>query len=648
MVNKCSAINCRSGYSGESKNPNITFHSFPLNDEKLLKIWLKNIARKDFTPTKYSRLCFLHFKLDDFREDSSDQTQSRKKQRKDLKLLKRRLKKDAVPTNFKNLPSYYLSDDVPSRSGLSLASSRLENAARALEEQAEKFLEEDQLANFENLLKAIEKEKQLPKDFIVHHTDAGVNLIYLSDSQPPSIFGTVIIDRNLKVTMYVGQQLVSASLYKHIVATETVSLFSQVTNLMAFLKNLDHPKYTCAMSVFNEKIVQLIEEYLDTEEHIEPHHRRLYSFVSEQLQLMSKNKHQRRYSVELLLLSFIMNATSSKAYERLLEEQILILPSPKTLKKITMNLDKKNGLDDAGYLKMRFSKLNAFDRNVLLMIDEIYLSKRVEVSGGQVYGFTDGCDVAATALCLMIKSLSSGYKDMVAMYPIKHLRAETQKECYDKVMTLLHEIGFNVIAISVDNAPANRKFFKDFLCEGSLKESVDNDFTGGKIFLIFDPTHIIKNIYNNFLSKRLLELPCVPPLVPNQVRASFGDIDSVYSKECQKPLKIAHRLSETVLHPKAIEKVNVKLALSVFHESTVNALRHFRFHDTASFVELFLKFWSVINVSSSTIGKRKRDYVRDPVKSTEDWKLDFLLDFAQFVTAWENSKVSWVFIIILS
>ena len=134
-----------------------------------------------------------------------------------------------------------------------------------------------------------------------------------------------------------------------------------------------------------------------------------------------------------------------------------------------------------------------------------------EVSGGQVYGFTDGCDVAATALCLMIKSLSSGYKDMVAMYPIKHLRAETQKECYDKVMTLLHEIGFNVIAISVDNAPANRKFFKDFLCEGSLKESVDNDFTGGKIFLIFDPTHIIKNIYN-FLSKRLLELPCVPHL----------------------------------------------------------------------------------------------------------------------------------------
>ena len=27
-----------------------------------------------------------------------------------------------------------------------------------------------------------------------------------------------------------------------------------------------------------------------------------------------------------------------------------------------------------------------------------------------------------------------------------------------------------------------------------------------------------------------------------------------------------------------------------------------------------MKFWSVINVSNSTFGRRKRDYVRDPVK----------------------------------
>ena len=98
-------------------------------------------------------------------------------------------------------------------------------------------------------------------------------------------------------------------------------------------------------------------------------------------------------------------------------------------------------------------------------------------------------------------------------------------------MTLLHEVGFNVVAISVDNAPANRKFFKDYLCDGTLEDLVVNSFTSGQIFLIFDPTHIIKNIYNNFLSKKFFQLPSMPPLVPNAVTAHFDDIVAVYNHE---------------------------------------------------------------------------------------------------------------------
>ena len=64
---------------------------------------------------------------------------------------------------------------------------------------------------------------------------------------------------------------------------------------------------------------------------------------------------------------------------------------------------------------VRNSSVNAFDRNVLLMINDIYLSKRVEASGSQVFDQTADCNVAATALCFIIKSLSSGYKDMVAI-----------------------------------------------------------------------------------------------------------------------------------------------------------------------------------------------------------------------------------------
>ena len=236
-----------------------------------------------------------------------------------------------------------------------------------------------------------------------------------------------------------------------------------------------------------------------------------------------------------------------------------------------MNLDRRIGIDDSEYLRQRYSQLNAFDINVLLLIDEIYVSKRVESTGGQVFGLTEDCEVAATALCFMMKSLSSGYRDMVEIFPARNLRAKTQIECFDEVMTLVHYVGFNVIGILVDNAPANRKFFMKF-CNGTLDECVSNPINGGIFFLLFDPTHIIKNIYNNFLSRKNFEL-LFSPFVPIAIRAKFFDIETVYNNECQKPLRIAHQLTETVLNPKTIKKVNVKLAMAVLHESTVHVWR---------------------------------------------------------------------------
>ena len=46
-------------------------------------------------------------------------------------------------------------------------------------------------------------------------------------------------------------------------------------------------------------------------------------------------------------------------------------------------------MDDEQYLRLRFSQLNAFDRNVTIMIDEIYLSKHIEASGGQLFGLPE-------------------------------------------------------------------------------------------------------------------------------------------------------------------------------------------------------------------------------------------------------------------
>jgi len=606
-----------------------------IDNEKLLQQWLKSISRKDFKPSKHTKICSLHFKEEDFVSDSVDQKNRRKRKRATFKLLKRRLKNDAYPSVFRNMPTYYSYKAAPRRSGLASSSSRRENAAIKLE-KCDSFLKEDQIESFDDLVSKLSKEHET-HGYMLHQTEMGINLLHLTKQQPLSILASIFINIDLEVIIYQNQQAMPPSSYKHILSANKVTLLSQVLNLMALAKIKQESDKNIA-EIFLYNITKLLNDFFLTTENdqVLP----FIKFVKEQLQLVFTNKHQRRYSSELLIMAYVIFSSSPKTYERILEENVIMLPSIKTLKKITMNLDKRTGLDDKKYLQMRYSKLNAFDRNVIIMIDEIYLSKRIEATGGQIFGLTENCEVATTALCFMIKSLSSGYKDMVGIYPMKNLKAKTQKQCYDKIMQLLYEIGFNVIGISVDNAAANRKFYKDFLCDGTWKSSVKNSLTGGEIFLIFDPTHVIKNVYNNFLSRKVFKLPAMLPILTESVTGNFSDIESVYNSECHKPLRIAHKLSETVLKPKTIEKVNVKLALSLLHESTVTALKQYGYYDTAAVLDLFLKFWSILNVSSPTIGKHKRDIVRDPVNSPDDWKLDFLQDFGSLMTVWEHSTVS--------
>jgi len=60
------------------------------------------------------------------------------------------------------------------------------------------------------------------------------------------------------------------------------------------------------------------------------------------------------------------------------------MPSTSTLEKVTRRLNTESGLDNTSYLKMQLSKLDEFEREVVLIIDEIYIAKRVERSGGKI------------------------------------------------------------------------------------------------------------------------------------------------------------------------------------------------------------------------------------------------------------------------
>ena len=175
----------------------------------------------------------------------------------------------------------------------------------------------------------------------------------------------------------------------------------------------------------------------------------------------------------------------------------------------------------------------------------------------------------------MVKSLAGKYKDIVAIYPKAKLTAAKQFQCYTEVVALIRNVSFNFVAICVDNATTNRKFFIDFLCLGQMKTCIVDSVSGQTIFLLFDPVHNIKNIYNNFQSRKLFECPSSDRHLPEGCKALFQDIVDLYNMESVMSLKKAHKLNPSTLAPRSIEKTSVKLAMSVFCESTRDALQFY-------------------------------------------------------------------------
>ena len=178
----------------------------------------------------------------------------------------------------------------------------------------------------------------------------------------------------------------------------------------------------------------------------------------------------------------------------------------------------------------------------------------------------------------------------------------------------LTELGVDIVSTTADNHKSNMRFYTTHLCNGTLKSSIEHPFlTGKRIFLLFDATHILKCIYSNFRAKQSFVCPPFDGTGTTKYPC-FANIEELHNLELGAPVKYAHKLSDKVLNPLALEKTNVSLATSIFDESTINALSYYSktgmpcFDDTAEFLQIIKNWWDVMNVKSPNKGKHKRNH----------------------------------------
>lgn len=540
------------------------------------------------------------------------------------------MKKDAVPTIFPGLPER---TKQPDRTTKTSAEARREVDILRAENMAAEFLTDDEVTNAFNLSQRLQNEI-IPSGF--EKLQCKLQFL-IFDSEIPKVILSVNIHADLSITIFLRDTFMQFNKYKDIVPSGKIKSVSQFLNLLALCKSWIHnpPEQDCI-----NKSISYLECELDKQN--DNVCIKKLGFLIDQLKLLTKEEKQRRYSNDLLVFSYLTHAVSNKAYQSLLDSQVLSLPSIKTLNRLSQPWKADSTFISSKFITMRMSKLNEYERHCFIMIDEVYVSKKVEYVGGKLIGIaSDAPKPAQTILVFMVRSICGQFEEVVCLLPIFRINGHLIKENFLPLVRFLENSGLLIDAVITDNHAANRRFFKLMTDDQSLRISVPHPCSSTRpLFLLFDTTHNIKNMYNNFMKKRSFEVPTdllSDPQNQCQYKVLFSDIETIYHEELGKPIKVGYKITKKVLNPVGIERISAKLSHALFDESTIHALELYGFTSTLKFFKTIRKYIDIVNVKSPTAGYQKRNNVRNPVTSKHDWKLAFLTDFNTWLSNWQTT-----------
>ncbi|XP_067133601.1 uncharacterized protein [Centruroides vittatus] len=378
----------------------------------------------------------------------------------------------------------------------------------------------------------------------------------------------------------------------------------------------------------------------------------IVAFLKEQVLLLPVCKTRSRYSCSIMVFFSLLYSISPHAYKFLRSANIIKIPSPSTIRRVCAQFQSSPQLEQdtssmLRYVSFKSHLLKEEEKTVILQIDEIHLRANSDYKGGSVVGNAFGTEELATsAYVFMISSLSSSYKEVVHILPVKTIRGDILHTFLKKIIVKLEEIGFTVVAVVSDNNSINSKAMSFFSKPPSVKtEYCHPSDSNRKLFFVIDPVHILKCIRNNWLNKVNQDMiypdfndtSTVPQI------ASFSALKQLHSNEKLNLLKYGVNLSLKSLYPSDIERQNVKLVLHIFTPSTYIAMRelgcvkHFdNWETTANYIEVICRWWDIVNVKTPLKGLRLRNPFQEPITKNSDHIISFLQKFLNWLQRWEK------------
>ena len=634
MPEKCCVPGCRGNHqaTAEHEEVKVSVFRFP-KDPDLRAKWIRLIPRANLQINDKTVVCEKHFaphfiiRVDTAtRPDGSILTVPRKKPK---------LAPDAYPTIFPNTPSYLSSER--SRKRKAPEERRLEMSVRD-EQQFEQWMSEDQISSFVDFRDKLDSfVADVDSQWVVIRSCSFVNICIVDMSNVPQFVLVVKVQESMVVEVYRGNSRLSNSSVTWVLGADCkLVCWSQLSSLLSHFASVaataDELSVKVQADTIKQQLNQLIDLINDSDDY-EPDVTTKLKFLAEQISLLFMA--QSRYSLETLLIAFRFFAISASVYSRL--RSVLTLPHVSYIKRLSSVFSLSGGLDEsdhAQYLKHKAQLMEPHERQVILLLDEIYVEPKTTYKGGCLTGMASNTpsEQASTVQTFMMCSLLSANKDVAAMVPVKNLTAEYLKVCTLKVINMLEIAGYYVFCLISDNNRVHRNMFAA-LCGGDLRPFVQHPCAAHrKLFFLFDSVHLLKCIRNNWLGQSDADNTFVFPDIEDGsiCKASLSHLRQLYASEKDNCIKMAPGLSYKALNPSNLERQNVKLVLKLFNEKTITALGIFGnvtgtdTSSTVKFLQLILRLWKVLNVKSTDKGRLKRDTDMNLIRDVGDQNVVFL------------------------
>ncbi|KAH8028420.1 hypothetical protein HPB51_016533 [Rhipicephalus microplus] len=606
MPCKCCVPRCRGNYTVDTK---VHVFKFP-RDQTLRNAWIRAVPREDLSVAENSRVCELHFREEDIIREAShtDVTTGRTIT---VPLSHVHLRPDAVPSKFPSCPTY-LSRETTRREDPDSKRARMEHAAmqKAIAESEEMFNrahEEDKVHSLGELIGHLRSKKM--KFWNIIEKEERLVIIHIVDDEAPWLKYSVCVKGDMSVTVHVMRTAVR-KLGANLVVPEIADSKSGNVQLLEGIEKWDGDLMSDSVAEICETVCLLLDQ-LST-----PHAEDdgdCIRFLREQVRLFQAKKQRRRYSADFMVFCCILFTISPRAYAYIRSHGSIILPHPMTIRSVCssygMNPQQEHQSETVlTYMARRISDLKDDQRFVTVMVDEIHIKPYFDYKGGNITGAAfNSVEAANCALIFMVRSLTCKFKEVAHIVPVHRLDAEFLHKMLKNVICGLEKIGYRVVCVVSDNSSVNRKAMSHF--ESTFFNRIVYQHLSDParpLFFVIDPVDILKCIRNNWINQKNDQVCFYFPEMQTDTAqsermqtASFSTIRDLHSKESK------HNL--------------------------------FSFEATATFIDIILEWWKIVNVKTPWKGKRLRDQFQQPVFSVDnDPKVDFLLLLLKWLDEWKN------------